>query len=140
MSFLTDSITHANEFMHSVNEVFILIIEVLIYLFGIIGIVVLSAAVIKSFHAYMQHKSKDQLQINLAKGMQLSLQFLLSCEILHTIISDSWDGILVVGGIIALRFALNFTIHWETKGLEHGQMDGHGHVDLHTDEKKVAKL
>lgn len=136
MDLSTEGFSQLNEFLHGVDKIFVFIIEILIYLFGIIGVVVLSIAVIKAFVAYLQHKPNSEMHSILARGMQLSLQFLLSCEILHTIISSSWEGILIVGGIILLRFALNFTIFWETRTHEHEESRKQG--DEHVKKNEAA--
>ena len=54
-------------------------------------------------------------KLNLAKGMALGLEFKLGSEILKTVIVRDWTEIVTVAGIIALRAALTFLIHWEIK-------------------------
>ena len=43
------------------------------------------------------------------------LEFKLGSEILRTVVVRDWKEIGIVGGIIALRAALTFLIHWEIK-------------------------
>lgn len=123
-----------NAMLQNVDELFILVINILTYMIGAIGILILTMAVFKAFVGYWKHVPNDQLQLSLAKGMQFSLQFLLGGEILHTIIAESWDGILIVGAIIVLRFALNFTIHWETNCI----CNGHSHGEQNKELEKTA--
>lgn len=45
----------------------------------------------------------------------MGLEFKLGSEILRTVIVRDWHEIGTVAGIIALRAALTFLIHWEIK-------------------------
>lgn len=45
----------------------------------------------------------------------MGLEFKLGSEILRTVIVRDWKEIGTVAGIIALRAALTFLIHWEIK-------------------------
>lgn len=119
MEVLSEVVENGGPLFQGVDHAFELIISVLSYLFSAIAIVVLTIAVAKTVAAYCRHKPCRQMQLCLAEGMQLSLQFLLGSEILHTIIAENWGSILVVSAIIVLRFALNFSIHWETKHIQH---------------------
>ena len=51
----------------------------------------------------------------LAKGLAMGLEFKLGSEILRTVILRSWQEIGIVAGIIVLRAALTFLIHWEIR-------------------------
>ncbi|MCL1795801.1 MAG: DUF1622 domain-containing protein [Clostridia bacterium] len=123
MNLLVSGLEKASEASRGIDRVLLVSVNALSYIFTLIGILVLSIAVFKAFAAYWRRVPNMRIQLALARGMQLSLQFLLGGEILQTIIAENWNGILVVGAIIALRFALNFTIHWETNCLCHEQSD-----------------
>ena len=45
----------------------------------------------------------------------MGLEFKLGSEILRTVIVREWSEIAIVAGIIVLRSALTFLIHWEIK-------------------------
>jgi uncharacterized membrane protein len=45
----------------------------------------------------------------------MGLEFKIGSEILRTVIVREWSEIAIVAGIIALRAALTFLIHWEIK-------------------------
>lgn len=119
MTDLVEGIHHANVALEGLDELYILIVGVLIYLINMIGILILAVTVGKAFFGYTKRLPNDQLQHSMAKGMQLALQFLLGGEILRTVTTENWDGILIVGAIIALRIVLTVTIHWESNGLGH---------------------
>ena len=47
--------------------------------------------------------------------MAMGLEFKMGSEILRTVVVREWKEIGLVAGIIALRAALTFLIHWEIK-------------------------
>ena len=53
----------------------------------------------------------------------MGLEFKLGSEILRTVVVRDWKEIGTVAGIIALRAALTFLIHWEIK---EGVREEHG--------------
>ena len=55
------------------------------------------------------------MQISLANVLAVWLEFKLCSEILKTVIVRDWKEIVTVAGIIGLRAALTFLIHWEIK-------------------------
>lgn len=84
-----------------------------ILIFEYIGVGVIILAGLVSFYKYVTHK-KDT-RIYLAKGLATGLEFKLGSEILRTVVVREWKEIAIVAGIIALRAALTFLIHWEIK-------------------------
>jgi len=67
---------------------------------------------------------KPDIRLTLAKGLAMGLEFKLGSEILRTVIVRDWKEIATVAGIIALRAALTFLIHWEIKEEEKGREIG----------------
>ena len=57
----------------------------------------------------------NEMKIALAQGLAVGLEFKLCSEILKTVIVRDWKEIITVAGIIGLRAALTFLIHWEIK-------------------------
>lgn len=89
------------------------VVDVSILLFDSIGVFVLIVAGIKGFIGYL---SKNPLtRLNLARGMAMALEFKLGGEILRTVTVREPSELLIVGGLIVLRGALAFLIHWEIK-------------------------
>ena len=84
-----------------------------IYMFEIVGIVVLVVAGLHGIWDFIRHDPCTKL--NLAKGMALCLEFKLGSEILRTLIVRDVSELAVVAGIIVLRAALTLLIHWEIK-------------------------
>ncbi len=98
------------ETMHVVMEY---VVEVAILIFEFIGVGVIIYSGMKGF-VYFITKNPD-MKLTLAKGLAIGLEFKLGSEILKTVIVREWQEILTVAGIIALRAALTFLIHWEIK-------------------------
>ena len=57
----------------------------------------------------------------MAKGLAMGLEFKMGSEILRTVVVREWKEIGIVAGIIALRAALTFLIHWEIKEEERAE-------------------
>lgn len=101
------------EFLHEALE---WMVQAAIMLFEYVGVCVLVAAGIRGTYEYI--KRNPLTRLNLAKGMAMGLEFKLGSEILRTVIVREYQEILTVGGIILLRAALTFLIHWEIKNEE----------------------
>jgi uncharacterized membrane protein len=89
------------------------IVEIGILLFEFIGVGIIIWTSIVSFYKYVTRK--PDTRIYLGKGLAMGLEFKLGSEILRTVIVREWKEIAIVAGIIALRAALTFLIHWEIK-------------------------
>lgn len=89
------------------------IVEVAILLFEFIGVGIIIVSGIRGFYLYL--KRSPETKLTLAKGLAMGLEFKLGSEILRTVIVREWTEIATVGGIILLRAALTFLIHWEIK-------------------------
>ena len=88
-------------------------VEGAILLFEFIGVGVLIASGGRGVLCYIR-KNPDTRLI-LAKGMAMGLEFKLGSEILRTVVVREWEELGVVAGIIVLRAALTFLIHWEIR-------------------------
>lgn len=89
------------------------LVDFAIIVFELMGVLVI---VIAGIHGILDYLKKNPcIRLNLAKGMALGLEFKLGSEILRTVIVREAREILTVAGIIALRAALTFLIHWEIK-------------------------
>ena len=60
-------------------------------------------------------QGSPETKLTLARGLAMGLEFKLGSEILRTVVVRDWKEIGTVAGIIALRAALTFLIHWEIK-------------------------
>lgn len=89
------------------------VVESAILLFEFIGVGIIIFSGLRGFYLYLRRSPDTKL--TLAKGLAMGLEFKLGSEILRTVIVREWTEIATVGGIIALRAALTFLIHWEIK-------------------------
>lgn len=102
--------------MGILHEILNTIVDIAILLFECMGVGVIIVSGIKGIINYIR---RDPLtRLNLAKGMAMGLEFKLGSEILRTVVVREFSEILTVAGIIALRAALTFLIHWEIKNEE----------------------
>lgn len=94
------------------------IVNFAILIFEFIGVGIIIASGIVGFYKYLRRH--PDTKIALAKGMAMGLEFKLGSEILRTVVVREWTEIGIVAGIIALRAALTFLIHWEIREEEKG--------------------
>ena len=88
-------------------------VEYGILIFEYIGVGVIICTSMVSFYKYVTRD--PETRIYLGKGLAMGLEFKLGSEILRTVIVRQWSEIAIVAGIIALRAALTFLIHWEIR-------------------------
>ena len=84
-----------------------------ILVFEFIGVAVILVSGIQGIIKWIRHAGDTR--IYLAKGLAMGLEFKMGSEILRTVVVRQWSEIAIVAGIIALRAALSFLIHWEIK-------------------------
>lgn len=93
------------------EEILVEIVNGSILILEFMGVCVIVASGIRGFYDYVRHV--PSMKLTLAKGLAVGLEFKMGSEILRTVIVREWKEIIVVAGIIGLRAALNFLIHWE---------------------------
>lgn len=99
--------------MKILEEFLSLVVNGAIHVFELIGVGIILYSGIGAFLKLVR-KSPDT-KVYLAKGLAMGLEFKIGSEILRTVLVRDWREITVVAGIIALRAALTFLIHWEIK-------------------------
>ena len=101
------------ELIRFLEEALQYLVEIAIIVFEFIGVGIIIFAGVKGFVNYLRRS--PEMKISLAQGLAIGLEFKLGSEILKTVIVREWTEIATVAGIIALRAALTFLIHWEIK-------------------------
>lgn len=101
---------------HAIEEIFEFVVQYSILFLELAGVSVLVITAIRSFYGWMI--KNEQVQLMLAKGIALALEFKLGGEVLRTVIVRERSELFILGAIILLRGALTFLIHWEIKGEE----------------------
>ncbi len=89
------------------------IASIAIVLFEFIGVSIIIWTGVTGFVHWLRHDHRTG--IYLAQGLAMGLEFKMGSEILRTVIVRQWQEIVTVAGIIALRAALTFLLHWEIK-------------------------
>lgn len=97
------------------------IASIAIILFEFVGAGIIIWSGIQGTVLWLKHSGETK--IYLAKGLAMGLEFKMGSEILRTVIVREWKEIGIVAGIIALRAALAFLIHWEIKEEEKAAME-----------------
>lgn len=101
------------EWMHSILSC---IVDWAIIFFELMGVFVIIVSGVLGIIGYLTRNPLTRLK--LAKGMAMGLEFKLGSEILRTVVVREFTEIFTVAGIILLRAALTFLIHWEIKNEE----------------------
>ncbi len=102
--------------LHSLENFFEILVQYGILFMELAGVIVLLVTAVKAL--YIWAVKKERVQLNLAQGIALALEFKLGSEVLRTVIVREKSEMLMLGLIILLRGALTFLIHWEIKGEE----------------------
>jgi len=99
------------------------IVPNIIYLLEILGVFIITFTSIKCFIRYAAKGfdlSDDVVKIELARALSLGLTFLLGGEILATLFAKDLKQIYVITGIVVIRVALTYVLHWEiTSDMDH---------------------
>lgn len=102
--------------LHHAEDIFQIAVQYGILLLECAGVIILLTTAVKSF--YQWATKREHVQLYLAKGIALALEFKLGGEVLRTVIVREQSELLILGAIILLRGALTFLIHWEIKSEE----------------------
>ena len=76
------------------------------------GIIVLVSTAFICFVKWVR-RDRENIRLDLAQGIALSLEFKMGGEVLRTVIVREMGELVVLGAIIILRAAMTFLIHWE---------------------------
>lgn len=96
-----------------IKQLLEIIVEAGILIFEFIGVGIIIFTGICCLLKYI--KGNPDTRISLGKGLAMGLEFKLGSEILRTVVVREWKEISIVAGIIILRAALTFLIHWEIR-------------------------
>ena len=99
--------------MEHLEQFLSLVASLAIIVFEFIGVGIIIYSGLTALIKYVRHA--PDIKIYLAKGLAMGLEFKMGSEILRTVVVREWREIGIVAGIIALRAALTFLIHWEIR-------------------------
>ena len=101
------------EVLHLLESCLNSLVEIAILIFEYIGVSIIIVSGVRGFYNCIRRSPETKLV--LAKGLAMGLEFKMGSEILRTVVVREWSEIGIVAGIIILRAALTFLIHWEIK-------------------------
>lgn len=102
-----------SDFYQSIVKIFEQIIQYSTLILECVGVAVLLFSAGKAL--VMLFYRKGNVRLTFAEGIALSLEFKLGGELLRTVMVESWEELLTIGGIILLRAAMTFLIQWEIR-------------------------
>ncbi len=82
----------------------------------LIGVAIIAIAAIRCLFKLLKNGfnfKEDNIGIELAKAMTLSLEFKLAGEIVKTVIIRTLDEFIILASVAILRVVLSFVLHWE---------------------------
>ena len=89
------------------------------YITGIlelIGVLIIAIAAVRGVLQFFKNGFNfmgDDVSIDFAKAMALSLEFKLAAEIIKTVVIRTFDEFIILAAVAILRVVLTFVLHWE---------------------------
>lgn len=84
----------------------------------LIGVGIIAIAAVRGLIQFFRNGFDfrgDDVSIDFAKAMALSLEFKLAAEIIKTVVIRSIDEFIILASVAILRVVLSFVLHWELK-------------------------
>ena len=100
--------------MHMMEEVFEVVVRYAILILEAIGAVVILVNTVRSVGQRLKN-NRAQSRGTLTEGISSGLGFLLSSEVLRTIVAPDWKEIGMTCAVLAMRAAMTVLIKWEEK-------------------------
>ena len=100
-----------HELIEVLEHVLVNLVTVSTIIFEFFGWFIVARAIVIGFYRYL--KGQKGTSIFIAQNMSISLQFLMSAEILRTITENSWEKLGLIGALVVIRAALSVILHWE---------------------------
>lgn len=100
------------------------LIRIIPYITGFlegIGVFIIVLGSIESLFKLVKSRfdfGDEDLKIEFAKALALSLEFKLAAEILKTVVVRTLDEFIILSAIVVLRVVITFVLHWEIKTSE----------------------
>nr|WP_246565901.1 DUF1622 domain-containing protein [Tissierella carlieri] len=93
-----------------------------------IGVFIITIAALRGIFQFIKNGfdfRDDDVAIDFAKAMALSLEFKLAAEIIKTVVIRTIDEFIILAAVAILRVVLTFVLHWELKSgaktIEHAE-------------------
>lgn len=86
----------------------------MVLIYGMLrGLVVFVSTEVASLRGGDATPARRDLRHSLGYYLMLSLQFLIAADIIQTMIEPNLQELAILGGIIAIRTAISFSLTWE---------------------------
>ena len=95
-----------------------IVLEIVVPVLELAGIFIVAEAAIASFVRYVYAlvaRRRIHVKGRLAAGLLLGLEFMMTAEILNTLVIRELSDILILGGVVVLRAILAFELKQEEK-------------------------
>lgn len=102
----------------SLEKVIEIVLEIVVPVLELAGIFIVAEAAVASFVRYIYAlctRSRIHVKGRLAAGLLLGLEFMMTAEILKTLVVRELNDILILGGVVILRAILAFELKQEEK-------------------------
>ncbi len=86
-----------------------------------VGVAIIIIGSVRAMYDLVVNKfnlANINLKLNLARSLELALEFKLAAEILKTVLIRTLDELVILSAIVVLRVIMTFVIHWEIKNTE----------------------
>ncbi len=97
-----------------IEEIFRMIVNYAILVLEAVGALVILVNTVRSLGQRLK-QDKDASRGTLTEGISSGLSFLLSSEVLKTIVAPNWKEIGMTCAILAMRAGMTVLIKWEEK-------------------------
>ncbi|MCI9403079.1 MAG: DUF1622 domain-containing protein [Oscillospiraceae bacterium] len=104
--------------MEVLENIIEFVIEVVVPILELMGIFIVAEAALVSFGRYLYclvTRNRVHVKGRLAVGLLLGLEFMMTAEILKTIVIRDTKELLILGGVVVLRGILAFELKQEEK-------------------------
>lgn len=86
-----------------------------------IGVIIITLASVRAIISIIKSRfdfGDENIKLELANALALSLEFKLAAEILKTVVVRTLNEFLILAAITFLRIIISFVLHWEVKARE----------------------
>jgi uncharacterized membrane protein len=103
--------------LHVVTEYLVDIIEACGAIIIVFGAARAMWGYLKGFFGKAHLRRMASLRLQLGQNLVMALEFQVAADILRTALSPTWNDLLVLGALIALRTILNYILEVELRNL-----------------------
>lgn len=110
--------TATNHDMEGIHGILMMIIPPISGVLELIGVLIISIGSLRALIAFIGSRfnfGDEEVKLELAQSLALSLEFKLGAEILKSVIVRQIEEFILLFAIVILRVILTFVIHWEIK-------------------------